>query len=205
MGERYNRDFALILAAGYSTRMGTCKATLPWHNGRSLLRYQAEEFLQAGFMPIIVLGTHNAHLQTDCPHGSRIVINQQGDRGKTSSILTGLQSLPQTVSTITISAVDQPRSTHVYMALLQAYRSKKALITIPCYREKLGHPILFSHQILPELEKIEEATFGLRQVIHKFYCQLHRIKFMTPEILIDLNTPAEYRLELQKSSRSELE
>ena len=63
-----NRDFAIILAAGYSTRMGVCKTTLPWHNNQTLLRYQAEQFLQANITPIIVLGSHNAHRKSDCPN-----------------------------------------------------------------------------------------------------------------------------------------
>lgn len=200
MRDRDNRDFAIILAAGYSTRMGTCKSTLPWHNGRSLLCYQTEQFLQAGITPTIVLGSHNAYRQADCPQASRVVVNYHCDRGKTSSILTGLESLPQNISTITISAVDQPRSTDIYRVLLQAHRHKKALITVPCYREKLGHPMIFSHQMLPKLQKIEEATLGLRQVIQKFYSKLNKVEFITPEILVDLNSPTEYQLELQKSN-----
>ena len=192
-GNHCNLDFAIILAAGFSTRMGTCKTTLPWRNNQTLLRYQAEQFLLADITPIIVLGSHNAHRQVDCPNGSQIVINYQSERGKTSSILTGLQSLPQNVSTITISAVDQPRSVSVYQTLLQIYRQEKPLIIAPCYRGKLGHPLLFSYRLLPELRNISESTLGLRKIVRKFYSHIKRVEFMTPDILIDLNNRATYQ------------
>ena len=119
-----NRDFAIILAAGKSTRMGICKTTLPWHNKQTLLRYQAEQFLLADITPIIVLGSHNAHRRSDCPPGSEVVINFNNNLGKTSSILTGINCLPKLFSTVTISAVDQPRSSYIYQTLVQVYRQE---------------------------------------------------------------------------------
>ncbi|VEP12275.1 putative MobA-like protein [Hyella patelloides LEGE 07179] len=193
-----NQNFALILAAGFSTRMGTCKTTLLWHNNQTLLRYQAEQFLQAGITPIIVLGSHNADRRSDCPNGSLVAINLKSDRGKTSSILIGLQSLPDAFSTITISAVDQPRSSDVYRTLLEAYQQKKALIIAPCYHGKLGHPLLFSCRLLPELKNIQESTLGLREVVQKFYSNIQKIEMETLDILSDLNNSAMYQLELQK-------
>ena len=195
-----NQHFSIILAAGLSTRMGTCKTALPWLNDRTLLRYQAEQFLLAGITPIVVLGSHNARRQTDCPDGSRIVINPNSDRGKTSSILTGLNSLPQSFSTITISAVDQPRSSKVYQTLLRAYIQETPAIAAPCYRGKLGHPLLFSARLSPWLKDIDELSLGLRKVVNLFYSELKKVEFTTPEVLSDLNDRRKYQSELQKTS-----
>ena len=203
-----NQHFAIILAAGLSTRMGTCKATLPWRNDQTLLRYQAEQFLQAGIIPIIVLGSHNAHLRSDCPDGSQVVINYHSDnpsgtlreRGKTSSILTGLNSLPQEFSSITISAVDQPRSSYVYQTLLNTFKQEKALITAPSYRDKLGHPLLFCAHLLPLLKDIRESSFGLRKIVRQFYFEIKKVEFATSEVLSDLNNRDIYRSELPKTA-----
>ena len=187
-----NRHFALILAAGKSTRMRTCKTTLLWHGDRTFLRYQAEQFLLAGITPIVVLGSHNAHRQTDCPDGSLVAINHNYDRGKTESIITGLKLLPAEFSTITISAIDQPRSYSVYQTLLNTYQKNKSTIVAPCYCQKLGHPLLFSASMLPELKNINENSFGLRKIIRNFYSSIEKIEFNTSDILIDLNYLEQY-------------
>lgn len=184
--------FALVLAAGVSRRMGICKTTLLWQQGKTLLYYQCEQFLAAGITPVVVLGSHNAHRQKDSPPGSQVAINQRPERGKTSSILTGLASIPK-FSTLVISAVDQPRSTHIYQTLLRIHLQHNAMITAPTYRGKLGHPLLFSEQILPDLAQIREETQGLRQVVQKFYPLIQKLEWNTPEVLQDLNTPQSYQ------------
>ena len=191
------QNFALILAAGLSTRMGRCKTTLPWRNGQTLLYYQAEQFLLAGITPIIVLGSHNAHRQSDRPQGSLVVINHRCSSGKTSSILAGLQSLPESFASVTISAVDQPRSARIYQSLLQAYCQEQPLITAPCYRGKLGHPLLFSSKLLPALQNIRESKAGLREIVGRFYSKIEKVN-LSSEVLTDLNEPDKYQLELEK-------
>ena len=196
-----DQHFAIILAAGFSTRMGVCKTTLPWYNHQTLLRYQTEQFLQAGIKPVVVLGSHNAHRQKDCAVGTDVVVKAKGKLSKTYSILTGLSRLPKVVSTITISAVDQPRSAKVYSTLIQAYQQKKALITAPCYRSQLGHPVMFSHCLRAELENISDESLGLRQLVQAVYAEIDRVAFSTPEVLVDLNDESTYKLHKDKLHR----
>ncbi|MEH1821619.1 MAG: NTP transferase domain-containing protein [Nostoc sp.] len=59
-------NFAIVLAAGKSTRMGTCKTSLPWHEGKTLLTYQLEQWLSVAFNPVVVLGLHNSNKQKIC-------------------------------------------------------------------------------------------------------------------------------------------
>jgi len=194
-----NRHFAIILAAGLSSRMGTCKTALPWHNNRSLLRYQAEQFLLANITPIVVLGSHNAHRRSDCPLGSQVVINANSHLGKTTSILAGLDCLPLNFSSLIISAVDQPRSTDVYKILLQAYEQNNTSITALCCNGKLGHPLLFSNRLLSELKQIDDSTLGLREVVKNRQLEINKVNFSSLEIFIDLNYINTYRSELEKA------
>ncbi len=196
------KNFAIILAAGASTRMGTCKASLPWLEGKTLLSYQVEQWLIADITPIVVLGSHNAHHQNDCPKGSRVVINSFSSQGKTSSILTGLKLLPQYFEVVAVSAVDQPRSTEVYQKLFKEHRHYTAMITAPSYKGRLGHPLFFSNKLLPYLENIREETAGLRQVVQEFYSVIQKVEFDTPDVLADLNTPESYKTFLEKQNKN---
>ena len=187
-----NKDFAIILAAGLSTRMGVCKTTLLWYDNRTLLRYQAEQFLLAGITPIVVLGSHNARSRSQCPPGSQIVINSNSRQGKTSSILTGLNKLPNLFSSVIISAVDQPRPSYIYQELLQYYRQNKSMAVAPYYGDRMGHPLLFSAQLLPRLKEIEDSTFGIRKIVRELDKKIGKIKLKTPEVLIDINNKSAY-------------
>jgi molybdenum cofactor cytidylyltransferase len=188
----HNQQFAIILAAGTSTRMGTCKTALPWCEGKTLLTYQLEQWLLAGFTPVVVLGSHNRHRQNDCPPGSLVVINPDASAGKTTSILAGLQNIPTNVDTLAISAVDQPRKLQIYQQLLQAHKYHSALITAPIYKSKIGHPLLFAKEMRSILENIRETTLGLRQVIKEFYSVICKVEFDDPTVILDINTLEEY-------------
>jgi molybdenum cofactor cytidylyltransferase len=188
-----DKHFAIILAAGASRRMGTCKAALPWREGQTLLAYQAQQWLLARVTPIVVLGVHNARCQKDCPATCQVAINRMPEAGKTGSILIGLRSLPPDFATVAISAVDQPRSTQIYQTLLQAHQRQNAPITAPIRDGCLGHPLIFSKRMLGNLHSIREETAGLRQVVRHYYPAIQKVPFNTPEIFIDLNTPEQYR------------
>ena len=108
--------------------------------------------------------------------------------------------MPQEFSSITISAVDQPRSSYVYQTLLNTFKQEKALITAPSYCEKLGHPLLFSAQLLPLLKDIHEPSFGLRKIVRQFYFEIKKVKFATSEVLSDLNNRDQYQSELQHTA-----
>ncbi|WP_231867011.1 NTP transferase domain-containing protein [Anabaena sp. 4-3] len=185
-------NFAIILAAGKSTRMGSCKASLPWGEGKTLLTYQLEQWLSIGFTPVVVLGLHNADRQNDCLVGSVAVINPHSQAGKITSILTGLDYIPPDCQILAISAVDQPRKLEIYQRLVQAHQDNDAVITAPTYQGKMGHPLLFDHGMRSHLANISEETLGLRHVIQEFYSVIHKVEFEHPAVLLDINTPEDY-------------
>jgi molybdenum cofactor cytidylyltransferase len=187
-----SENFAIILAAGASSRMGRCKAALPWGN-QTLLGYQAAQWLAAGFTPIVVLAPHNADCRLNCPIGTQTLINPDPSCGKTHSLRIGLQAIPATARTIAISAVDQPRSSEIYRVLLHHHQQISSLITAPTYGDRLGHPLLFSSTLRSQLADLQEESQGLRQIIQRYYTTLHRVAFATPIVLSDLNTPEVYQ------------
>ncbi|MEL6321830.1 MAG: NTP transferase domain-containing protein, partial [Cyanobacteria bacterium J06626_14] len=100
------RAVAIILAAGMSSRMGQCKATLPWRTDLTLLAYQIQEFRTVDVVPIVVLGAHNAHLRqaANIPSTACVTINPTPSQGKVSSIFQGLRCLPEQWDVVFISA-----------------------------------------------------------------------------------------------------
>ncbi len=190
-------NWAIILAAGASQRMGTCKAMLPWGEGQTLLTYQIEQFSRAGIEAIAVLNPQNATLIGDSVRAIRAIVNPAPELGKTHSILLGLSQLPPNFATVIISAVDQPRPAQLYQDLIHRSQQQANPIVVPTCQGKIGHPILFSRQLLPELLTVSEATLGLRQVIQKYRSSISYLE-ATEIVLTDLNTPDAYNKLLKK-------
>ncbi len=189
--------WAIILAAGASQRMGTCKAMLPWGEGQTLLTYQVEQFAKAGIETIAVLNPQNGAVVGNSVNSMRAIVNTTSELGKTHSILLGLSQLPANFATVIISAVDQPRPAQLYQDLIHRSQQQANPIVVPTCQGKIGHPILFSRQLLPELLTISEATLGLRQVIQKYRQEISYVE-ATEVVLSDLNTPDTYNQLLRK-------
>lgn len=191
---------ALLLAAGESRRMGQLKALLPWQ-GATLLSHQLDALDTAGVgCLMVVLGHRAAELQEVLQSekasrpGLDWVVNPDYLQGKTTSIKAGLRALsaynPQTILMLN---VDQPRRPELLGYLLRQHRAATALITIPAYRGKGGHPVIVDAALLDDLLGITEEKQGLRAVLARHKAFIHRAEVDTPEALWDLNTPEEYR------------
>lgn len=187
------RITAILLAAGESARMGRPKALLPWGQG-TLLEYQLWEMAAAGVAEsVVVLGAQEGELRPIVARFSqaRAVLNPDYLQGKTTSIVAGLRALGA-VRHLLVLAVDQPRPREVLQALLRHHLDSGAAITVPTYRGRRGHPILFRGDLLGELLEIREETLGLREVLVRRRCEVSEVTTDSPTVLVDLNDPAQY-------------
>jgi molybdenum cofactor cytidylyltransferase len=191
---------ALLLAAGESRRMGQSKALLPWR-GTTLLEYQVDALHSGGIQVVIVVLGHRAEglkATVESKEWVTCVINPDYLQGKTTSIKAGLNALGQeALLALLILNVDQPRSPETIRHLLQQHQHGSFLITIPTYRGKGGHPIILDPSLLEELRLIREETLGIKAVTRRHQETTQRIEMENPEVLLDLNTPEEYRAALK--------
>ncbi len=184
--------YALILAAGYSTRMGRCKALLPWGDGHTLLSFQIQQWQQLQVEPIVVVGSHNlAQIQPQLRH-CRFLVNPDASTGKVSSLLRGLQALPCHWDFLVISGVDQPRPTWIYECLLNAHGHRAEWISVPVHADKAGHPVIFGAQFKQALHGITEEQLGIRQVLKHHHSRIQWVKMESPWVHVDLNTLEDY-------------
>ena len=190
---------AILLAAGESTRMGHPKALLDWH-GQTLLQYQVEALLEAGYGEVVVVLGHQAPklrpLVPRHPH-VRTVVNRRYRSGKTSSIHSGLRHVDPEAAGVLIVGVDQPHMMETLRALLQAFLAQRPLIATPAYQGRSGHPPLFRACLFAELMDITEETQGLRAVVERHRDRRLLVKVGSPLVCLDLNTPQDYQKALR--------
>ena len=88
--------WAILLAAGESTRMGRLKALLPWR-GQTLLEHQVSALRDGGADRVIVVLGHRAdelRPLVERNQGVTWTLNPDYRQGKTTSIKAGLSALP---------------------------------------------------------------------------------------------------------------
>ena len=194
--------WAILLAAGESSRMGRQKALLPWRN-TTLLEYQLRSLLDAGVQQVVVVLGHDADRIkpiVEATDGASWALNPDYLQGKTTSLKTGVAALAiQQVSDVLLLNVDQPRNEDTVRTLLERHLASSYRITIPTHGGKGGHPILIAAELLPELAEIEEESQGLKAVVRRHAEATERFELDDPSVLLDLNTPEQYQKALDSS------
>ena len=192
------RVFALLLAAGESARMGQPKALLPWQGG-TLLEFQVEQLLAGGIERVILVLGHEAERirrAVSALPRTTIVVNPEYATGKTSSVRAGMDAIPADTDAVLVVSVDQPRPAALTRRLCQAHETAGALITVPAFGGRHGHPTIFARALFPEMREITEETQGLRAVRHRHRVETHVLQTAIRAPLIDINTPEDYQAAL---------
>src|SRR3990172_6610084 len=116
------KTFAILLAAGESSRMGRPKPLLPWF-GATLVERQVEALLDAGVDDVYVVTGHRAYEVQAKVHGDRVhrILNPHYMLGKSTSVKAGLAGLPEETSAILLLAVDQPRPAWLIRKVLESH------------------------------------------------------------------------------------
>jgi molybdenum cofactor cytidylyltransferase len=184
----------VVLAAGRSSRMGSPKALLTLE-GRTFLSRVVDALFEGGCDPVVVVT--GPEEEDDCRQiatlarskGALVAINPDRSSDQIDSLRAALNSLPSKLAGVVMSPVDAPGATPALVARLIAAASGAAVV-LPTFDGRRGHPVLFGGEVLPELRD-GDLPEGARSVV-----QRHR-EFVVevpagPEILLDIDTPAEY-------------
>jgi molybdenum cofactor cytidylyltransferase len=182
---------ALLLAAGKSSRMGSCKPLLPLGN-ETVIERCLNTLRHGGVNEIIVVvsihGEDIARAISD--HSVRIVVNSDESGDMASSIRTGRDNTTQETSGIIVALCDYPLVLpNTVKILIDQHAKHPACIITPTCNGRRGHPLLLPRLILEELT--EGKT--LRDVLKTDTGRIHELPLDDPGILIDMDTPKDYR------------
>ncbi len=185
--------WAILTAAGESTRMGRPKPLLPWC-GATLVECQVSALADAGAAHVVVVVGHEADAVIPYvvhPRAS-YVVNPDFLSGKATSVKAGLRAVGEGADAVLLLAVDQPRPATVISRVIEAHLDAGALITSPRFEGGGGHPLIFAASLRAELEVISEETEGVREVFQAHRREVNKVPIDDPVIRLDLNTPEDY-------------
>jgi len=184
------KSAAIILDAGFSSRMGSDKALLDL-NGKPVLERIVSSYQAVGIGQIVVVSgqNHAALVQLCLP--VELVRNPAPENGMFSSIQTGVAALGPATDAFFVQPVDIPLvSPATLTGLLAALQQNPAVDgVIPTFCGKRGHPPLLRMRRQQELLSADGAG-GLRSL----YCGWQMLELPSEDqaVLLDMNTPEQY-------------
>ena len=184
--------YAIILAAGKSSRMSnTPKQLLKWQN-RSLLEHTLHHVRNLFKERIIlVLGAHHDLITANLDLNSvNTLINPDWKLGISSSIQAGLKALPADATGAIIILSDQPliKDQH-FETLVNTWQARPTHIVASEYHHSVGVPAIFPKQLFAELHELK-GDQGAKAILLKYADTL--LKVPLPEAELDIDSPEDF-------------
>jgi len=191
---------AIILAAGYSTRMGRFKPIINLA-GKTPLQRCIELFKNCGVSNIIVVtGYLNDRIEKELNdikielYDIKVVINDKYSEGMYSSIIVGVESLSKETDAFFILPVDiSSVREHTVKKMMESYEKIKGGIMYPTFAKRKGHPTLVPYSLAQEI-LISHPQGGLRELFNEHKKQWYYEKVTDRGILLDMDTKEDFEV-----------
>ncbi len=191
--------FAIIPAAGKSTRMGRPKLALPLGE-RTILEHVVAALRQAEVEHIlVVIGTHVMELAALAESaGGLVSFLASPPNGMRGTVEHGLRWLeerfqPCPNDTWLLVPADHPALDSVVIPQLEsAYAAQPQFsIVIPTHNGRRGHPTLFAWKHVASI-RTWPAELGLNTYVRHHATQTLEVPVSSPGVLWDMDTPEDY-------------
>jgi molybdenum cofactor cytidylyltransferase len=192
--------FAVLPAAGKSSRMGRPKLALPLGE-RTILEHVIAALRQAAIEHIlVVIGPHVAELAVLAESAGTYVYSvATPTTGMRETVEHGLRWLeqrfqPQPDDAWLLAPADHPAlDASVVPQLESAYTAHPQFsIVIPTYRGRRGHPTLFAWKHVAAL-RAYPAELGLNTYVRQHAAETLEVPVDSASVLWDMDTPEDYQ------------
>ena len=185
---------AIILAAGFSSRMGGLKPLLPLC-GKTVLERCIEIYKRAGITDVkVVVGHRHVELLTHIKNaGAQTVVNSSYRDGMFTSVKSGIKSLTDTQTAFFIHPVDIPLvRRQTVLDLLDAWQTAREQILYPSFLDERGHPPLISTSHSKSI-CTWHGSGGLRTYLQQKENHAWDVPVADRHVLFDMDTPEDYQ------------
>jgi CTP:molybdopterin cytidylyltransferase MocA len=183
--------WAVVLAAGASTRMGEAKALLRARDGRSFLQNIADAARTGGCGGVLVVigPPHGDAIRRALPAGASTALNARPERGMLSSVQAGLAALPAAATAALVWPVDVPLvEAATVRAILAAAPGK---LIVPMHNKRGGHPLRVPRRLFGAVAALDPDV-GLRALLDERASEVERLRVADRNVLVDVDTREEY-------------
>ncbi len=195
---------AVILAAGFSSRLGRNKLLLPLGE-KLVLEWTVDSALSSKASQVVVVLGHEEEKLRACLRARPVTFapNPSYREGQASSLLVGVRALDEMAEAALFCLGDQPLAGEALMnRLMDAYAEArgKCLVAAPIFKGARRNPVLISLELRRELLALR-GDLGARHIIEKIMNEEPE-RFLTvpwekPEAFFDIDEEKDYRRVLE--------
>lgn len=188
---------AIIMASGFSKRMGTNKLLLTFE-GKTLIENILNKVIQCSFYDVVLIAQDKDILEIGRKSGIKGIYNGSAELGQSQSIKLGIMNSEEAEGYAFFTG-DQPlMNVETIKYLMNCFYEKKESIIVPAFKEKRGTPVIFPRKFKSELLSLQGDTGG-KQLISKYLDDTKFIEVNSELILFDIDTEEDYKKLLQNS------
>ena len=179
---------AIVLAAGFSSRMGAFKPLLPFGK-HTVVAHVVANLRAAGVQRIhVVTGFEAESLAPEVNRlGATRAHNPDFAAGMFSSVRVGVASLPREVDAFLLAPVDVPLlRPSTIVRVLRAAATRDSAIVYPTFRGKRGHPPLVRRALFIEILNCD-GDGGLRALLARHEDQASEVAVFDWGCLVDMD------------------
>jgi len=198
----------LILAAGYSSRMGSFKPLLPIGDKTAIQRI-IETLKEAKIENIIVVTGYNHQLLVSALNRENIksIYNKDFDKGMFTSIKTGIKYAMSEFLRPDNNVIDKEFEnagfllfpvdcplvpSNIITLILEKHKENKDSFIVPCYQGKKGHPLFIPAFYTDEI-LFYDGEGGLKAITDHHEDKMIRLNVNSETVVLDMDTPESYQ------------
>jgi molybdenum cofactor cytidylyltransferase len=185
---------AIILAAGFSSRLPGENKLLRQRGGRPLLAHAKETVSSLGLAQIIeVAGGASDAIGSMLPHSAELIVNPEAAEGMGSSLACGARMLAPSLRGVFVTLGDMPFiEADDYRKLAEAFTdAPDTAVCVPCHQGRRGHPVLFGRAHFSALTSLT-GDQGARSLLIKPGARLVEVGDCSSGCLIELDDRAAF-------------
>lgn len=182
---------AIIMASGYSRRMGENKLLMPFRD-KLLVEYIIDKVLECSFYNSVIVSKDEGVLNIAVQKGIKVIKNEDAYKGQSESIKLGINNTLRADGYMFFTA-DQPliniKTVRLLIDTFNKHSSSR--IVIPRFREKRGNPVIFPEKFIGEMMMLEGDNGG-RSVIDRHIKDVVFVDITNANELKDIDTYEDY-------------
>ena len=189
--------WAIVLAAGESSRLGRPKMLIPFR-GKTMIETVIDNILSSSVKKaVVVLGAFSEEITRLIQHLPVMTcFNENYTKGMLSSVQCGVRFLPQNFEAVLVVPGDQPLiEPKIIDNMVVSYRRTPKGIIIPVYKGERGHPVLIDRKYRIAIDDLDESR-GLRMLSEIYTEDVLEMETDSSGILKDFDNEADFETEI---------